>query len=107
MPTCDAAACASYAARCITFRDMSNHVLKDLRKALDMTQAEFAAAIGVQQSYISLIENDPNRRLGGETALAIADRFRERMNQLGITVEDLLRGTRGRRPQRRGMEATA
>ena len=81
--------------------------LKELRQAVKLSQTQFAAETGggLYQATVSNAERG-EARLMPHQALAIADRWREAMNRLGITVEDLLRGSRRRpapsTPQRGG-----
>lgn len=69
--------------------------LRELRKALDLSQDELAEAIDVFQSQVSSHELT-GRGIGPDGLLRLAERFRPEMNRLGLTMEDLLRGTRAR-----------
>jgi len=73
-----------------------DHPVKQLRRALGMTQEEFARAVGIHRTRISQVEHRPNHTLGSKTAIRIADVYRAELVRLGITVEDLIRGSRGR-----------
>lgn len=57
-----------------------------------MTQAAFAESVGVGGQYQWQVESG-RQVYGRETVLAIADKYGADMERLGITVEDLLRGT--------------
>ena len=72
------------------------HPLRELREALGLNQSELADAIGRSHAFICMIESG-QARLGRETVLAVMDRYRPVLNRLGITAEDLLRGSRSRR----------
>ena len=74
----------------------SSHPLRELREALGLNQAELAEAIGRTRVFVSMVENRQTR-LGVDTVLAVVDRYRPVLNRLGITAEDLLRGSRSRR----------
>lgn len=67
--------------------------IEQLRRALGLSQTDFGRALGVSQGHVSSLERG-SERLGGQTALRAADRWRLEMNRLGITVEDLIRGSR-------------
>ena len=73
------------------------HPLQELRDTLDLSQEGFAAAVGkpLYQSTISTVEAFRSG-LSRELALKLAGLYRTEMNGLGITVEDLLRGSRAR-----------
>lgn len=71
--------------------------LKELRTALGLSQEALAASIDVYQSQVSSHERT-GAGIGREGLLRLADRYRTDMNRLGLTVEDLLRGTRTRSP---------
>lgn len=68
--------------------------LKLLRAALELTQAEFGEAIGVSAGRICQVENSDQERLGSDALLELADRYRVELARLGLTVEDLMRGSR-------------
>lgn len=72
-----------------------DHPSRELRKALGLNQAAFAAAVGTHHTYVSQIETGV-QPMGSIVALRIAETYRDAMNRLGITIEDLLRGTRER-----------
>ncbi len=67
----------------------------ELREALGWTQTQLAREIKRSQPLISEIEQG-NESLGSNTALRMKDHpvIRRKMNELSITVEDLLRDTR-------------
>lgn len=67
------------------------HPLRTLRTKLGLTQAAFAARVGMNAVYISQVETGVER-LGRNAGLAIVDEFREAMLGAGISLEDLLRG---------------
>jgi transcriptional regulator with XRE-family HTH domain len=69
------------------------HPGETLRKALELTQEEFARSIGRSGPYVCQVEGGRDF-YGRVTVLRIAERYREDLNRLGITVEDLLRGCR-------------
>ena len=69
--------------------------LQELRTALGLTQKELADAIDVHQSQVSEHERT-GRGIGRDGLISLADRYRAEMNRLGLTVEDLLRGSRER-----------
>lgn len=71
------------------------HPLRELRKTLDLNQREFAESINSHPTYISQMETGV-QPMGSLTALRVAEMYRAQMNRLGITVEDLLRGSRSR-----------
>lgn len=73
-----------------------SHPLQELRQALGMERDAFAEAIGRTRPFIAMVEDYQDTDLGRETVLRIFDRFRDTLNQLGITAEDLLRGSRDR-----------
>ena len=62
-----------------------------LREALGLTHPEFAEKIGRSRTFVMQVEGGRDS-YGSASALAIADLYRREMIQLGITVEDLLRG---------------
>lgn len=65
----------------------AKEILRELRGAL--SQKKFAARLGVSQSYVCQMER--KGRVGAQTALRIAERFRSEMDQMGAGVEDLLK----------------
>lgn len=71
------------------------HPLRELRKTVGMNQGAFAEALSTHPTYISQIETGI-QPMGSTVALRVAEVFRTEMNRLGITVEDLLRGSRER-----------
>jgi len=72
-----------------------NQAVRSLRKSLGakFTQKQFAERVGTHPTYVSQVETG-SQTLGSEIALRIADSFPAEMARLGLTVEDLLRGTR-------------
>lgn len=72
---------------------MELHPLRELRKSLDLNQREFAAEVGLHPTYVSQLETG-SEPVGKGTALKIADRYRVEMARFGITIEDLMRGSR-------------
>lgn len=71
--------------------------LQELRKALGISQEALADAIDVHQSQVSAHERT-GKGIGRDGLLRLADRYRVEMNRLGLTVEDMLRGSRERNP---------
>lgn len=71
------------------------HPLKELRLALKLTQEGFGDTVSVTQSQVSEHELT-GRGIGPDGLLRLADKYRVEMNRLGLTIEDLLRGTRAR-----------
>lgn len=69
------------------------HPLKKLRLHLGFTQDALAKSVGLSQPFVSQVEAGESY-LGRETCLAIADKWRGPMKRVGVTVEDLLRGSR-------------
>lgn len=74
---------------------MELHPLRELRKSLDLNQRQFGAEVGLHPTYVSQLETG-TEPVGKGTALKIADRYRVEMARLGITIEDLMRGSRAR-----------
>jgi len=73
------------------------HPLQELREAVGLGKEEFAGRIGCTRAFIAMVESQrPATNLGRATVLSIVDVFRDDLNRLGITAEDLLRGTRER-----------
>ena len=72
------------------------HPLQELRLALRLGRDEFAGQIGRTRPFVAMVEDYDGTDLGRETVLRIFDLYRDTLNQLGITAEDLLRGTRER-----------
>ena len=68
-------------------------ILETLRTSLHFSTTEMAEALGVTRQAIEQAErlNSCSKRL----ALAAVDKFRPQMIALGLTVEDLIRGSRG------------
>ena len=75
---------------------VGKHPLQELREALGKERAEFAESIGRTRPFVAMVEDYEGTDLGRETVLAIFDLYRDALNRLGITAEDLLRGTRER-----------
>lgn len=73
----------------------ANHPLQELREAIGLKRDEFATRIGRSRPLVALVETG-RAELGRATVLRIFDTFRDDLNRLGITAEDLLRGTRER-----------
>lgn len=71
------------------------HPLRELRRSLGMKQRPFAAEVGLHPTYVSQLETG-HQPMGKESALKVAARFRAEMAQLGLTIEDMMRGTRDR-----------
>lgn len=71
------------------------HPLRELRDALSLTPTELADAVGRSRPFVVMVENGKTS-LGRESVLALFDRYRDALNRLGITAEDLLRGSRER-----------
>lgn len=76
------------------------HPLRELRRAVGtagkpMSQKRFGAEVGLHPTYVSQLETG-HEPVGKVAALRVAGRFRTEMMQIGITVEDLMRGTRSR-----------
>jgi transcriptional regulator with XRE-family HTH domain len=74
---------------------MELHPLRELRKSLGLNQRQFAGEVGLHPTYVSQLETG-SEPVGKTTALRIADRYRLEMARLGITIEDLMRGSRAR-----------
>ena len=74
---------------------MDLHPLRELRKSLGLNQRPFAVEVGLHPTYVSQLETS-SEPVGKGTALKIADRYRVEMARLGITIEDLMRGSRAR-----------
>jgi len=60
-----------------------------------MSQRAFGKEVGLHPTYVSQLETG-HEPVGKTAALRISSRYRTEMMQLGITVEDLMRGTRAR-----------
>ena len=71
------------------------HPLQELRQSLDLTREKFADTVGRTRAFVSLVESG-RAALGRKTVLLIVDRYRLELSRLGITAEDLLRGSRAR-----------
>lgn len=76
---------------------MANLVLFELRQALGLSRPELAAELGLSRMFVWQVE--VGRRKLGAAALVVGDRYGSELGQLGLSVEDLLRGQRG--PRRR------
>ena len=74
---------------------MELHPLRELRKSLSLNQRQFATEVGLHPTYVSQLETG-SEPVGKSTSLKIADRYRVEMARLGITIEDLMRGSRSR-----------
>jgi len=74
---------------------MMDHPIKQLRKAVGLSQAAFAASVGITEGRICHIEKGRGSP-GGKTLLRISEAYRAEMVGLGITAEDLIRGSRSR-----------
>ena len=72
-----------------------NGVLRELREKLGVTQQEMAHDTGLSSGFICQVETGAEQ-LGHKAGLAIVDVYRRDMRRMGITLEDLLRGARGR-----------
>ncbi len=70
--------------------------LKELRRALGLTQQGFAEKAGIHQSQVSAHELT-GQGIGRPGLLRLAETFRSEMGKLGITLEDVQGGTRWRR----------
>lgn len=77
-------------------RRAGKHPLQELREALGMERSDFAKSIGRTRPFVAMVEDYEGTSLGRETVLAIFDLYRDALNRLAITAEDLLRGTRDR-----------
>lgn len=75
-----------------------NQVLREFRRQiLKVSQREMGAATGLNSVHLSQIENGADGlQLGRDAALRILDAYRDELLTHGITLEDLLRGTRAR-----------
>lgn len=69
----------------------ARNTVGQLRDHLDMTLAEFGESISLSPSRIFQMEQTG---ASAKAALAMKDAFRDEMHRLGLTVEDLIRGTR-------------
>jgi len=69
------------------------HPIRELRNALGLKQREFAEQVGLSAAYVSQVENGV-LDLGKEAGFKIMDRYRTEALRLGITLEDMLRGSR-------------
>jgi len=74
---------------------MTRHPLQELREALGLKPAELAERIGRTRAFVAMVEGG-HSDMGRESVIALFDAFRDELNRLGITAEDLLRGTRER-----------
>lgn len=77
-------------------RRAGKHPLQELRESLGMERADFAKSIDRTRPFVAMVEDYEATSLGRETVLAVFDLYRDALNRLGITAEDLLRGTRDR-----------
>lgn len=69
--------------------------LLQLRRRLRLSQTLLGAELGISQAHVSDVEAG-KEQLGRAPALRAAEVYPEAMIELGLTVEDLLRGRRGR-----------
>jgi transcriptional regulator with XRE-family HTH domain len=74
---------------------VEEHPLKRLREYLEMSHQDLAEALGLARTYVLQVEQGRNR-FGGKALLKISDLFGEEMDEIGVTVEDLLREGRPR-----------
>lgn len=77
-------------------RREGRHPLQDLRESLGLDRIAFAKAIGCTRPFVAMVEDYEDTDLGRATVLRLFDLYRDHLNRLGITAEDLLRGTRDR-----------
>ena len=63
--------------------------VRQLRKYLQLSQSEFGARVDRTQATIS--EAEERGHIGREAGLAILDAWRPEMQELRLTLEDLLR----------------
>jgi hypothetical protein len=80
------------------------HPLQELREFLGWKPAQLGDSIDRTRTFVSMVEAD-RTELGRESVIALFDRFRPQLDQLGITAEDLLRGRRVPRPDGDGARA--
>lgn len=84
----------------------TRHPLQELREALGLKPAELGERIGRTRAFVAMVEGG-HSDMGRESVIALFDVFRDDLNRLGITAEDLLRGTRGRTDGDSGAGASA
>jgi transcriptional regulator with XRE-family HTH domain len=70
---------------------VGNAVLFRLRTELGLTQKQMAETCGLAKVYIAQVEGG-TYHLGRDAGLKILDAYRTPMRELGIELEDLLRG---------------
>lgn len=75
--------------------DMRHRPLRRLRDWLKLSQAALGETLGISQAHVSDVEAG-KERLGVDPALKAKEAYPKAMTELGLTVEDLLRGRRGR-----------
>ena len=64
------------------------HPIKRLREHLEMTQEEFAEAVGMSQGRVSQVENGAGISL--RNALEIVDTYKRECRRLGISYRDFI-----------------
>jgi len=69
-----------------------NRVLREFREKLGMTQADFGREADLSGNSIAQMELG-KQALGGIIVLRIEDAYEDAMQDAGITVSDLLRGS--------------
>ncbi len=68
-----------------------NTQLRALRESLSLSQRAFALRAHIHPVYLCHLETGA-ARMGGVTALKIADAYRDELEAAGVTIEDLMRG---------------
>ncbi len=71
----------------------ANLALRELREALGLGVQEFADSVGLSRVFVWEVERG-TKDLGRSAVLKVADVYKREMVQVGVTVEDLLRGGR-------------
>lgn len=74
---------------------MAAYPLAALRRRLGLTQSELATRLQTTQPHVSAIESK-GEPMGRELALRVLDLYRPDLEELGYSLEDLLRGRGGR-----------
>lgn len=63
-----------------------------IRERTGMGVPEFARALGFSAAYVYRMEEDANPGVSKKFALRVAELFPREMEEVSVTVEDLLRG---------------
>jgi transcriptional regulator with XRE-family HTH domain len=72
-------------------RNVANSPVRAIRLAASETQSDLAEYLGCTPSFVSLVETG-RAKMGVDSSLRFLRHYRQEMAQLGVELEDVLRG---------------